>query len=90
MQRFRNAALLGWLVLCATGVTTHFNVQAPPGNPLREVLPRYEAAKRWVSYSCVQSRDEPLRVSCHSSREILTEPCFRELRFVVDPSLVWA
>jgi hypothetical protein len=54
VQRFRNAALLGWLVLCATGVTTHFNVQAPPGNSLREVLPRYETAKRWVCYYCVQ------------------------------------
>jgi hypothetical protein len=55
-QRFRNAALLGWLVLWFTGVTTHFNVQAPSGNSLREVLPRYEAAKRWVSYYWVQGR----------------------------------
>jgi hypothetical protein len=56
VQRFRNAALLGWLVLCATRLTTHFIVQAPPGNSLREVLPRYEAAKRWVSYYCIQGR----------------------------------
>ena len=55
VQRFRNALLLGWLVLCATGVTTQSIVQAPPGNPLREVLPRYEAAKRWITY-CVQGR----------------------------------
>ena len=56
VQRIRNAPLLRWLALCATRVTTHFHVQAPPGNSLREVLPRYEAAKRWVSYYCVQGR----------------------------------
>ena len=79
VQRFRNAPLLGWLVLCATGVTTHFNVQAPPGNSLREVLPRYEAAKRWVSYYCVQGRLSPLpRVwmrSTAASSGLLSRAC---------------
>jgi hypothetical protein len=54
VQRSRNALLLRWLVLCATRVTTHLNLQAPPENSLREVLPRYEAARRWASCYCVQ------------------------------------
>ena len=38
-QRFRNAPLLRWHVLCAMRVTTHFLVQAPPRHSQREVLP---------------------------------------------------
>ena len=72
MQRFRNALLLGWLVLCATRVTTHFIVQAPPGNSLREVLPRYEAAKRWVSYSSELSGGQAQRVAI--ARALANDP----------------
>ena len=48
-------------------VTTHFIVQAPPRHSQREVLPRYETAGRWVTYSVQGRRNSLPRVWMRSA-----------------------
>jgi hypothetical protein len=80
VQRSRNAPLLGWLVLCVARVTTHFIVQALRGNSLREVLPRHETAKRWVSYYCVDVSTIPQHTTNMTERTPPTTPPARTYR----------